>query len=204
MVFFGTNSTTLKDGQINNVTCPNCKEQTSFKYRIFQKYFHLYWIPAFPTGKENITECNNCHKTYYVWQLPEAFKKKFEFEKQGVGTKIWHWSGVMIIACIVAAVFYFGMKNDQENDIFITEPMRGDIYSYVTEDGYGHYSTLKIADVSADTLYVFLNDYETDQKSGISEIDVFRNYTLDTYVIPRAEIDAMYQSGKIFEIEREE
>lgn len=38
MIFYGTNSSRLKDGQLPNVTCPNCKNQTSMTYTVFGKY----------------------------------------------------------------------------------------------------------------------------------------------------------------------
>ncbi|MFT5077518.1 MAG: hypothetical protein ACI825_000064 [Planctomycetota bacterium] len=36
------------------------------------------------------------------------------------------------------------------------------------------------------------------------DIDVFKNYNIDIFVIPRTEINSIYQNGKIFEIERED
>lgn len=37
MVFYGTNASRLKDIRLNNVTCPNCNEQTSMTYSFFFK-----------------------------------------------------------------------------------------------------------------------------------------------------------------------
>ncbi len=81
MIFYGINSSKLKDGQLNNVTCSNCETQTAMTYGVFGKYFYLYWIPVFPLGKTNILECNSCKKTYKLKELPEQIKHKFKTEK---------------------------------------------------------------------------------------------------------------------------
>ena len=92
MIFYGTNASRLKDGRLNNVTCPNCNNDTAMNYSVFGKYAYLYWIPVFPIGKENVLECNSCNKTYNLNELPDQIKRKFETEKH-TGLPLQHFAG---------------------------------------------------------------------------------------------------------------
>lgn len=204
MIFFGTKASRVKNGQLNNISCPNCENTTSFNYSIFQQYFHLYWIPAFPTGKENVLECNNCKKTFYLHQLPKAVKEKFAFEKQGVGMHIKFFSAPIAFVLLLSIIFYMDSKDDELDKAYMENPKKGDVYSHYSQENYGYYTTMKIAEVTEDTLYVFLNEYETNKKTDVDNIDKLENYTIEQYLISRAEIDSMYANGKIFEVDRED
>jgi C4-type Zn-finger protein len=64
MIIFGTKASNIRNGQIINVDCPNCKSITTMKYSVFARYFHLYLIPIFPSKKLFVTECNSCQHTF--------------------------------------------------------------------------------------------------------------------------------------------
>jgi hypothetical protein len=82
MIFYGTKASTIKNGQIINVDCPNCETNSSMIYSVFGKYAHIYWIPLFPIKKITITECNNCKKTFEYKELPQAIQTKLDREKE--------------------------------------------------------------------------------------------------------------------------
>ena len=52
---------------------------------------------------------------------------------------------------------------------FVANPVVGDVYKYKTEKQ--NYSTLKVTSVTADSVFVSPNEYETDKMSGIYKID---------------------------------
>ena len=35
MIFYGTNSSKIKKGQLRNITCPNCSNDVSMNYTVF-------------------------------------------------------------------------------------------------------------------------------------------------------------------------
>lgn len=200
MIFYGTNSSRLKDGQLHNVTCPNCENQTSMTYGVFGKYFYLYWIPVFPLGKTNILECNSCKKTFKLKELPEQIKHKFEAEKH-TGVPIWHFSGLAIILCIAAYFSYSSSIHKEEEAIYVKEPAIGDVYSIETETA-GHYTSMRVTGVSLDSVFVLYNNYEIDKRSGIDQIDVNENYTNANDGYTKAEIINLYDEKIIYNIER--
>ncbi len=201
MIFYGTNSSRLKDGQLRNVKCPNCSEQTTMHYSVFGKYAYIYWIPIFPLGKTNVLECDNCKKTYKLKELPQPVKDKFETEKHR-GVPFLHFSGLAIIAL---AIGYFSYANAKHKDLeaeYIKTPAVGDVYSVKTESK-GHYSSIKVIEVKTDSVFVVFNNYEIDKKTGIDQIDKAENYStvIDGYL--KSELESLYKDNTIYAIHRD-
>ncbi|WP_299890019.1 zinc-ribbon domain-containing protein [uncultured Lacinutrix sp.] len=201
MIFYGTNASRLKDGRLSNVTCPNCDNQTHMTYSVFGKYAYIYWIPFFPIGKENILECDSCKKTFKLKELPQQIQNKFELEKH-TGVPIKHFAGFGVIAIIIAFVMYSSSQNKANNLKYINAPEIGDVYS-IDGSEKGYYSTMRVKEVTSDSIYLIVNDYEVDKKSGINDIDVDKNYTNEEYHISKAGIIELYNNETIFEIDRD-
>jgi len=201
MIFYGTNSSRLKNGKLNNVQCPNCENQTSMTYTVFGKYAYLYWIPVFPLGKTNILECDHCKRTYDLKELPEPVKRKFDLEKH-TSIPFLHFSGLAIIAGIIGFIGYSNAKDKENTAIYINEPAVGDVY-YMDSDTHGRYTSMKIRLVSSDSVFVAHNTYEIDRKSAIDEIDVPENYDLISVGYSKEEILSLYNDDTIYEISRD-
>lgn len=201
MIFYGTNSSRLKDGQLPNVTCPNCETQTSMTYSVFGKYAYLYWIPVFPMGKVNVLECNHCKRTYKLTELPEQIQRKFETEKH-TGIPLLHFSGLAIIVLAIAYFTYSNSKHKEDEAEFIKTPAIGDVYSIKSESP-GHFTTMKVTEVKDDSIYVVFNDYEIDKRSAIYKIDKASNYGdyIDGYT--KEEIVSLYENKTIYNIDRD-
>lgn len=202
MIFYGTSSSRLKNGQLNNVECPNCNNQTSMAYSVFGKYAYLYWIPVFPIGKENVLECNTCNKTYKLKELPEKVKSRFENEKHN-GIPLFHFSGLAIIVCIIAVIMYFNSKTKENELLYSQAPLIGDVYA-VEGGNEGYYTTMKITEITLDSVYLSLNDYEVDKKSGTDDIDKDQNYNEEIVVkLSKEEIIELYSDETIYKITRD-
>jgi uncharacterized Zn finger protein len=201
MIFYGRRSSRIKDGRISNVTCPSCEENTSMNYSIFGKYAHIYWIPTFPMGRENIIECNNCKQTFKVKELSEQIKSKFNLEKQDAKTPIWNFAGLAIIACLIFSVMYFIKQDKIDAENYIESPQFGDVYTIKGSES-GSISTMKVVEVSKDSVYVVYNNYEIEGYS-ISELDEAENYeTEDLYGFSNEELKAMFAKKEISDVKR--
>lgn len=203
MIFYGSRASRIKEGQINNVTCPGCDNSTSMNYAIFGKYAHVYWIPLFPVGKEKILECNFCNRTYDLKELPEQIQHKFELEKQGAGYPIWYFSGLAIIAGIIALVSYNSSKHDEDVINYINEPQVGDMYSIEgSEDGY--YTSMKVDRVTQDSVFVIYNDYEIDSKYSKSKLNAASNFSGETTDgFSREELQILFDEKAIYDVNRD-
>ncbi|MCD0464733.1 zinc-ribbon domain-containing protein [Flavobacterium sp. ENC] len=202
MVFYyGTKATNLRNGQIINVDCPNCNSNVSMIYSVFGKYGHLYLIPFFPIKKLTFAECNSCKKTFEQKELPAPIQQKLEREKEKnkVKTPIWMFSGLFLIAAIIGLVSYSSHQTDLDTASFIKDPKAGDIYYLDSVEGY--YTTIKINQVSKDSLTVFLNDMEIGSKTEMDKIDIDKNYTKKSN-ISKKDMLKLYNEKKIYEVKR--
>ena len=202
LFYYGTKSTNLKNGQIINVDCPNCDTNVSMIYSVYGKYGHLYLIPFFPIKKLTFTECNSCKKTFEQTELSAPIQQKLEKEKEknGIKTPIWMFSGLFIVGALFAFGAYSSHQTDVDTDSFIKDPKIGD--RYILEVSKGHYSTLKVNQVSKDSLVVFINEMEIDKKSEIDRIDLPENYK-KSYSIPKKGIVKLYNEKQIYEVKRD-
>lgn len=202
MIFYGTRATNLKNGQIVNIDCPNCETNTAMRYSVFGRYAHIYWIPFAPSGKTTVIECNNCKKTYELKDVPKSVQEKIsrENEKAPVRNPIWMFSGLFVIVIGVAIALYISKITDEEEAVFIKKPKIGDIYRFKTTDRF--YSTMKVLKITPDSLDITINKLQTDQMTGIEDIDRDENY-IEKFSIARKEITKMFASDTIYEINRD-
>lgn len=114
IVYIGTNSYILKQGQLNNAVCSNCDINSSFDYHVFGKYLHFFLFPLFPVEKKYIVECNNCNKTSEFGNFSEQIVKKLKIEKERNPAKYptWFYSGLILIGLFVGLIFYALIKEN--------------------------------------------------------------------------------------------
>jgi hypothetical protein len=203
MIFYGTRSSSIQNGVIRNVDCPHCQTNTQMNYSIFGKYAHIYWIPLFPIGKQQILECNHCKATYELKNLPENIKQKFYSEQKlnPAKTPITHFSLLIIIGICVAFGLYSDFKTDSESNDYAQNPKVGDVFFETTNSG--KYSTSRVTKVTKDSVYVTLNNMEISQKSKLPKINIDSNFTTAKAAYSRKQIIDFYKDGKtIYEIRR--
>lgn len=203
MIFYGARSSSIQNGVIKNVDCPHCQANVDMSYSIFGRYVHIYWIPLFPIGKQQILECKTCKASYELKNLPESIKQKFYAEQKlnPAKTPITHFSLLIIVGILVTCGFLYTLKTNSDSKGFAENPQIGDVFFETTDSG--KYSTSRVTKVTADSVYVTLNDMEISQKSKISKINVDSNFTTNKAAYSRKQIIDFYKDGKtIYEIKR--
>lgn len=181
MIFFGTNSSTIKNGQLRNIKCPNCENDVTMNYTVFGKYVHIYWIPFFPIGRVKILECNSCKATYDLKDLDPKTNDKFkqELDRNPVKFPIKHFSFVGVIGIIVAGSYLYGKIKDNEYLDYAKNPKVGDVYYYEISEMAGHYTTMKITKITSDSIFCLGNNMEIDSKSDMEQILDDKYYTYE-------------------------
>tara|TARA_R110002167_G_scaffold237673_4_gene442849 strand:+ start:265 stop:729 length:465 start_codon:yes stop_codon:yes gene_type:complete len=153
-------------------------------------------------GKVGVCECQHCHKGFKIKELAEDGKREFKNLKGTVRTPIWKYTGLALILLLVCGLVYSNKQKETKVATLIANPAMFDKYTFKTEDD--HYSTFKVLEVFKDSIYVNFNTYETDKLTRIYEIDIKDNYDPDAiYSLTASEIDNLYASGAIMDIERD-
>lgn len=199
MIVYGTKGAHLKSEKVTAKQCDQCDEQTSHNVSIFGKYFYIYWIPVFPTGKKGVAECNTCKATIERGQMSERLRSKFDVIKKDTKTPITYWIGSLIIVGLISFAFFASSQHKKDVVDFISSPKPGDVVDYKPTD---YYSTLKVIEVSNDSVYFVYNTMEISKQSKLYKIDKDENYSTEKYSLSKSEYQKMFDDKEFLDVER--
>lgn len=200
MIIFGSRNAYLGSAPVHNISCPSCQNINTLQFSIYRKHAHIFWIPVFPVQKEVFAHCSHCKYTMTQKEMPEQIKKRALKAKQDSKSPIWQFSGSIIIGLLALFLMFSTSKKKDRELGYLEAPRAGDVYKYKVEAG--RYTTLKVQAFQNDSVYLAPNAYETDKLSGLYRIDKDSSYLDEVYGFSRREIDSMYNSGRIYGIQR--
>jgi len=182
--------------------CPNCGAQGTIYCDIHRKHLHVFWVPLFPVGKKTICRCVNCGKTFKTKELPDSIYREYrEFSTYTRGP-MWQYTGLILILALVVFLYFSNEKNEKDKMALLSHPVAGDVYEIKVAPH--KYSTLKVAEITRDSVKLVPNKYESRKIYKIYKIDKPENYTDSlSFILPKEELLNMYEAGKIVGIERD-
>ncbi|MFA0964874.1 hypothetical protein AB9P05_23900 [Roseivirga sp. BDSF3-8] len=199
MIIYGSKATHLKSAQSNTATCVSCGTKGSVSYSVFSKHAHIFWIPVFPIGRVGASQCGHCKHTVTNKEMTGDSVNDYKNLKNETKVPFWKFSGLFLIVMLVAFGVYASGENDKKNAEYISNPAAGDVYEYKLD---GDYSTMKVSRVAGDSVYVFINEYVTNKKTGINEIDKPQNYVDFEVAYSKAEIQQKFIEKNIYDVNR--
>lgn len=200
MLIYGQKSTHLLTNSIKS-SCPHCNSSNTVRISVFQKYAHVFWIPFFPLGKTGVSECSHCKQVLELKEMPQAYKLDYEAIKINTKTPIWTFIGLVLLAGLITFGVYTGNKNEAENKQLINNPKVGDIYEYKTETKA--YSTMKVVNVTKDSVAVVYNNFEVDRLKGMHKLKGSNaEYDSISVFFHKSELAKKLESGEIIDVER--
>ena len=198
MIVYGTKSKELAK-EILTEKCPNCGTQNSTDLHVFQKYAHVFWIPFFPMGKTGVSQCNHCKQVLKLKDMPSSMKTSYETLKAQTKTPVWTFSGLALVAVIIAIGVMADKKKDERNAGLILTPQGGDIFEIKTRGN--QYTLYKVDQVQGDTVFVKVSNYETNKESALSDLKK-KDYSEGVLGFSKAELKQMLDNGDIVDIDR--
>lgn len=201
MIIYGTKPVHLKTVENKTVKCGNCDTQGQVAFSYFSNHFHVFWIPMFPYVRKGFSSCTNCGEELKPKQMPEHMRRAYKETKKDTKLPIWQFSGIVLVALLVGYFIYQSKADDAKYATYMTSPRSGDVYRY--KEGYEEFTTLKVAEITEDSIFVIPNEYMTNLRTGISEIDIDANYGEFMYGISRDEIQRMFEAEEIYQVDRE-
>jgi hypothetical protein len=198
MIIFGTRNTQLSKADLFE-KCANCESRNSMEMYVFQTYAHVFWIPAIPLHKTGISMCSQCKQVLKFQEMTPSLKESYESLKTQVRTPIWTFIGLALFVALIANVFIQDKRDLDRNARLILTPQRGDIFEVKTKDK--QYTLFKVDNVKDDSVFIQINNYQTDQLSGIPDL-MKKDYSEDIYVIPKGELKKMFDKRQIVDIDR--
>jgi hypothetical protein len=127
MILFGTGTKRLTVIPLYDGNCMKCGKPT-ITVTVFQKYFHVFFIPFIPTRKTVRGECRSCSRTYEEDDLPTYFDPQVGIVKQAAGTPLVLFTGLALFILLGAFTTWRESTRAKEADSYLAAPQVHDIY----------------------------------------------------------------------------
>ncbi|WNJ19706.1 hypothetical protein [Pontibacter sp. G13] len=200
MIIYGENNPGIGFVRSDNAICPNCDSEGTIRYEIIGKYFHIFWIPVVPSGKTGGAVCSQCDHVMHPDEMPKFIKAEFKEAKSSIPIPWWQFLGLGSLAILIL----IGQLNNRfefsHAEEYLAHPKIDDVYTIRLAEQ--EYTSYRIDMIYADSVFMQPNDYSVEKEYEIQEIDIPQFY-LDTLIgFQKSELDSLYQSGQITEINR--
>jgi hypothetical protein len=200
MIIYGKKVNALVSEDMMN-KCTNCGTTNSITLTIYQNYAHVFWIPFLPTGKTPETVCTNCKQVLSKKQFTLAIAEYYETLKTTAKTPVWTFSGLFLLIVLIAFIVVESKQSKVENATYIAIPQKGDIYEVKND---GHYTLYKVYQIIKDSVFVLVNQYETDRITGLTALKKKGDeaYNTDPLMILKDDLKTMLDTGEIIDVDR--
>lgn len=198
MIIYGWRTTPIGHEDLGS-KCPHCGTMLSVQVFVFQKYAHIFWIPAFPIGKTGGSNCSHCKQTLKPKEMPQDLKLSYDSLRSRSKTPFWTFSGLAIFALLVGWGIFAARQSAAANAKMILAPQAGDIYE--VKQGPGSYTLYKVSRVEGDSVYILHNMFESNKRSGLSAL-LGKEFDPEPEVLAKSELKELFDKGTIDDIRR--
>jgi zinc-ribbon family len=192
LIIFGSKGRVIGQEPVRKHTCENCGKQGDSVMVVTARYFHIYWIPFFPIGKQTVCVCGNCKALKEQNEMSNALTERIQDIKNSVKIPIHHWSGLIIIGLIslngFCAPFFESSPRLSENhgasSIEFVVPSVTEDLSFAEGNTFvfkikKDYSLRKISRIEGDSVF-FLS-----QRIVSSDVNIAKRYNIPDYYIDK-------------------
>jgi len=151
-VIYGRRTIRIKKYTDNRNYCKSCNS-FGLNVRVYKEYFHLFFIPFFPTSDKTVKiYCNNCREPYRVDSV------QMEYEKS-TKTPAYLYSGLILIGSLILLLVNANIRTQKEKAKFIENPKVGDVYRIrKDENNSTSYYFLRVSQINGDTVLAYHNN----------------------------------------------
>ncbi|MFD2287104.1 zinc-ribbon domain-containing protein [Pedobacter petrophilus] len=191
MIIFGTRGKYLKQ-QSDAFDCTNCGSLNTVRMSFIQRYFHIFWIPIFPTSKTGISQCSNCKQALYLNEMPQALKMTYNESKKTAKTPLKYFIGLLLIALFFAFAILGIVAVTIAEGRYAKNSMVGDVYAVELPNKL--YTYYKIEEIRGDTVSFSVHEYTARTLAAMQKV---RRQYEDTYGTERIKFAKKDINGRI-------
>lgn len=177
MIVFGTRAKMLAMQLINSI-CPSCEQSSSQAVAIFQRYFHLMWIPTIPLTKRAVVQCQHCKRVLQSGEFTPEIEGAVSGVRNKTRTPIWSVSGLAVIALIVIGFTIKGQRDEANTKAYIAAPAAGDLAVVQTEDGF---HPIRVGGTDGLNVQIYASRYVYKTADGAKEDSLQKKDKLDYF-----------------------
>ena len=171
MIVFGTRGKAIPGPRKQGVVCESCGKEEHATYGVL-RYFHVFWIPVFPTMKQAVMECAHCKKVLRGKEVPERVRRDVAEKVFTRGRVFPMFAGLAVVAVLVASAAWGGVEESRRESAFLAAPAVDDLYVVKlarfapSADPKYPYGVLRVASVAGTKLVLQIGRYGYTQGSG--------------------------------------
>lgn len=213
MIVYGTRGKVIQGQQINNMACKACGNQSHTTFGVL-RYFHIFWIPVFPTMRAPGTECLKCKQTLMGKDLPEQVRQDIKSAVFTKKTLLPAFAGLILFALAAAFAGYAGHEESKKEAAYLEQPAVNDYYIvnlpklFPKADGAHPYGILKVKAISGSRLEVIVANYAYNRASGARqaitkhETDRADYFSTDPLSFDAGDLKKFKADGALYAIKR--
>lgn len=195
MIIFGTRTKFLNAVSTQH-TCNHCNTgKLNLVYT--GSYFHIFWIPMFPLGKQGMTQCPHCKQTLTERELAPQSRTYLNNQKGSAKRPLTHFSGLILIGVLVLAVILINAFDKIGG--YIRNPEVGDVYQ-VKGNSENQFVLWKVTAVEGDTVVFATGDRADLTQAEITDETVFgkldADFTPSNLKMAKRNIKSMTKNNK--------
>ena len=103
LFIYGTRRVNIDIGEIT-MRCPICDGHTPTDIMVSSSYFHIFWVPIAPIGKEAHVACNKCGKTRSGLPFDSDLFSNYKEIKSKFRHPLYAYIGVGLFAALVLLI----------------------------------------------------------------------------------------------------
>jgi hypothetical protein len=213
MIIFGTRGKTIRGTQINNMACKSCGNQSHTTFGVL-RYFHIFWIPVFPTRRMAGAECLHCKKTLLDKELPEQVRENIKNTVFTGKATLFAFTGLILIAVMSVFIGYGGYVESKRQAAYLEQPATNDFYIvnmpkfFPKADGVHPYGIMKVKNISGSRLEVIVGNYVFNRLDGAQkaitahEVDRPGYFSGEPLFLEAGDLKKYKTSGALYTIKR--
>jgi hypothetical protein len=200
MIIFGRKAKCIGHTRVEG-DCTHCNQAQLVAF-IYQKYFHIFWIPTIPYGKTTMLQCQNCKNALDEKEQSPFQKSLTRPALKSTKTPVYHFAGLFLIICLMGWSMYSSEKEKARTQTLIASPAADDVAVMQSSDH--EFIIVKLVSIGGEAValqvgnYVYPNELSAKQaitRDKIKESDFFNN---DTFELPISQ----YTQAKIKYVDR--
>ena len=207
IIFYGSKSSHLKSAFLDDAVCPSCETAGQMVMSVFAFYAHVFWIPLFPLYKKVYANCNHCNAEYELKEMSPDLRTQCVKFRKAQKFPIWHFLGVAAVCLFIIFAVIEGNQNSNQQNSYLKNPQVNDVYviqyeneDYSTDEAY---STMKIVEITSDSIYFADNNFFAERNAKVSTIDEDENYNFEDLLgFTHEKLIELKKEGIIMSIQR--
>ena len=201
IIFYGVKSSHVKSEYSDDGVCPACDTPGQMVMGVNANYAHVFWIPFFPLYKKVLAICNHCNAVFELKEMPQDLRNQCDKFRRAQRFPVWHFAGLIAVCALILFAVVGDANTARLQNAYLANPKVNDVY--VTKYEGNSFSSMKIVEITSDSIYFADNAFYANRGEKLETIDEDESYDHENLLsFAIEEIKDLKKEGLILRIKR--